>query len=190
MPYREHTHRASVNESEYWKIWGRRIKITDTCLVFFTCLLAGATIALWWATRDLVTGESETAKRQLRAYVGVAVGRIEKFGSSAPVEGSVIVKNFGQTPAYNLNQSTAILPEHFPYTGSLADLFKDNAGPPKRIALLNPTQDFLAGAMSARPYTEPEISGINEGKQIQIISSRKNYLSRCVQRNPLHEFLF
>jgi hypothetical protein len=33
--------------TEFWTIMGRRLKVTDTLLVLFGCLL-------WWATRDLV----------------------------------------------------------------------------------------------------------------------------------------
>jgi hypothetical protein len=40
--------------SEFWTIGGRSLKITDTLLVVFTFLLFLATVALFWATRDLV----------------------------------------------------------------------------------------------------------------------------------------
>src|ERR1700730_14006353 len=49
-----------------------------------TLLFAVATVAL-------VIGEHDSAKRQFRAYIG-AVGRIDKFGVSTLVEGSIIVK--------------------------------------------------------------------------------------------------
>ena len=112
-----------------------------------------------------MTGEHDTAKRQLRAYLGVSVGRIEKFSASTPAEGSVFVKNFGQTPAYNLTQTSVLLPERFPFIGSLRELLKSKAGAPKTIGVLNPTQDFLAGGVSQRLYAEDEISKINEGKE-------------------------
>src|ERR1700731_188636 len=48
--------------TEYWSIFGHRVKITDTLLVIFT-------FTLWLATRDLVATSKDTAQRQLRAYV-------------------------------------------------------------------------------------------------------------------------
>jgi hypothetical protein len=185
MAYPRRTPRApAASESEFWKICGRRIKITDTLLVLFTFCLAAATFALWLATRDLVTGESETSKRQLRAYIGVAVGRIEKFGSSTPVEGSVIVKNFGQTPAYDLTQIAAILVESLPFTGPFADLLPGRTGPPKRIALLNPTQDFLAGAAGAKPFTDAEVVSINDGNKFRLhLFGKITYLDALKERH-------
>ncbi len=68
----------------------------------FTIILAFATIFLWAATRDLVKDGRETAKRQLRAYIGVhkMKATIESIeGSDVKVVVSIILKNFGQTPA-------------------------------------------------------------------------------------------
>jgi hypothetical protein len=52
-------------------IWGRPLKITDTLLVGFTFLLFLATVALFFATRDLVDGADKNAEKQLRAYIGL-----------------------------------------------------------------------------------------------------------------------
>ena len=161
---RQNRARREWNASDFWVIWGKHLKITDTLLVVVTLVLALATVALWRATTELVTGEHNTAKRQLRAYIGVAIGRVEKFSSSTLVEGSVIVKNFGQTPAYNLVQTSVLLPARFPFVGSVGELLS-NAGPAKTLALLNPMQDFLAGGISQRLYTDDEISKINDGRE-------------------------
>jgi hypothetical protein len=46
-------------------------------LIGVTALLAGATIGLWWATKNLVTGAERTAERQLRAYITAKEHRTE-----------------------------------------------------------------------------------------------------------------
>lgn len=86
--------------SEYWTVFGRRLKITDVLLVL-------ATFALYWATRNLVLGAEKTAERQLRAYVFMegsstklvqinVNGVLQTF-----IEGFVTLKNFGLSPASN-----------------------------------------------------------------------------------------
>jgi predicted PurR-regulated permease PerM len=52
-------------------------------LVAFTALLAGSTLFLYLATRNLVEGAENTAQRQLRAYVGVGA---EDLGFDTPSE--------------------------------------------------------------------------------------------------------
>jgi hypothetical protein len=65
-----------IHASEFWTIFGRDLKITDTLLVAFTALLFLATAALWWSTRRLVRGAQRSAERQLRAYVALEGGHI------------------------------------------------------------------------------------------------------------------
>ncbi len=64
-------------------------------------LLAIATFGLWIATRQLVRGSENTARRQLRAYVGIHVASLTQ-----PLLGTIRVrievKNTGHTPAYNV----------------------------------------------------------------------------------------
>jgi hypothetical protein len=51
--------------------------------------------------RDTLQTMQDTAERQLRAYVGVSQFSISKVETGAP-EAVVHIKNFGQTPAYNM----------------------------------------------------------------------------------------
>jgi hypothetical protein len=44
----------------------------------------------------------DTEKRQLRAYVGTVPGDIENFGDMAKQRFVLTVRNFGETPAYNV----------------------------------------------------------------------------------------
>jgi hypothetical protein len=94
--------------TEFWPpLYGYRLKITDTLLVAFTCLLFFATVALWWSTRRLVKGAEITAQRQLRAYLGVKGARIISHdgGNTFVVEIQII--NSGQTPARRVTHSIA-----------------------------------------------------------------------------------
>jgi hypothetical protein len=95
---------APIEASEYWPpLFGYRLKVTDTLLVFVTLLLFLATAALWGATRRLVQGAEKTAERQLRAYMCLYGGsiRLIQVGGQDFIEGYVTLKNFGQTPAYD-----------------------------------------------------------------------------------------
>jgi hypothetical protein len=72
-------------------------------LVAFTALLFIVTGLLWHATRSLVTGAEDTARRQLRAYVFV-VDVAPGSGVQPPLAVSyrLTLKNSGQTPAYDV----------------------------------------------------------------------------------------
>jgi hypothetical protein len=70
-------------------------------LVAFTAGLFAATVALWYATRDLVLSAEKTAERQLRAYVAITEITVENIDSrEAPIV-DIHWKNVGQTPAYD-----------------------------------------------------------------------------------------
>jgi hypothetical protein len=53
----------------------------------FTILLAIVTLFLWWATRGLVRGAEETARRQLRAYVFVEAAGMYNVTTSSRLGG-------------------------------------------------------------------------------------------------------
>lgn len=71
-------------------------------LAFVTTPLAVFTALLWIATWRLVKGAEDTAKRQLRAYVSVASAEIIDLNAGLIPVAHLRVKNFGQTPAYDL----------------------------------------------------------------------------------------
>jgi hypothetical protein len=72
----------------------------DETLVALTVILAFSTIFLWVATRDLVSGAEETARKQLRAYISVVSGDIQLANGGNAIRAQVGIKNSGQTPAY------------------------------------------------------------------------------------------
>lgn len=108
----EHTSDSSQEGTEFWPpLFGYRLKVTDTLLVAFTALVFGATLFLYFATRDLVEGAEKTAERQLRAYVHVVKAWTTpeaKLHFPAPIWATVEIQNSGQTPAYKVRQWCAV----------------------------------------------------------------------------------
>ncbi len=68
-------------------------------MLIFTGILAGCTAGLWFSTRQLVKSAENTAKSQLRAYVGV----INVKRHSDPDKIIINISNCGQTPAYGIS---------------------------------------------------------------------------------------
>lgn len=99
----EHAQNSGEEGTEFWSpFFGYRLKVTDTLLVLFTAMVFGATWLLWRATDKLVTGAEDTARRQLRAYVGIEKLESEWGRPQGDLVTTVRVKNSGQTPAYNV----------------------------------------------------------------------------------------
>ncbi|MDQ6867610.1 MAG: hypothetical protein M3178_04110 [Pseudomonadota bacterium] len=90
-------------------------------LAFLTLVLAVGTLFLWLATRRLVRGSEKTAERQLRAYVLVSSARIHDFGIERPPRVEIIIKNSGQTPAFDLLSWSGMIFEKFPLNIELVD---------------------------------------------------------------------
>jgi hypothetical protein len=94
--------------TEFWSpLFGFRLKITDTLIVLFTALLFGATVYLYRATRNLVTGVEKTAEKQLRAYMASKhskfIGLGDSAGKVAAYKFEMVWSNCGQTPARRAN---------------------------------------------------------------------------------------
>ena len=68
----------------------------------FSAILAFGTVFLWHATRWLVKETKETGERQLRAYVLMEGCGIKDVSVGKMPVASVLIKNFGQTPAHDV----------------------------------------------------------------------------------------
>jgi hypothetical protein len=122
-------------------------KLRTDPVATFTALLFFATLALWWATKNLVTGAGDTAKRQLRAYLTVpdSVGLelpIRPLGIGMAERGvswAVLIENTGQTPAYDssVDIATRVLPYPLP-----------PGFPPDLTPLPNPSRDVIGPRQS------------------------------------------
>jgi hypothetical protein len=85
---------------------GRRLEKIAVLVAGLAALAsaAAAGVGAWQASIS-----SDTAKRQLRAYVGVTAGGIENFGDQQKQVFTIIRKNYGATPAYDLISPPPIL---------------------------------------------------------------------------------
>jgi hypothetical protein len=116
---REHAAQDSTEEAEYPRA-ERRHPVIERSIVlfalFFTALAMGAAItsaiiafrALEAVTRSADTAREanrisqDTAKRQLRAYLGFSPGHVTQFAANQQFKSENTVKNYGLTPAYNV----------------------------------------------------------------------------------------
>jgi hypothetical protein len=114
--------RGSHKTEECRNLWERT---TTDPVAFFTFWLAISTIGLgvstillWRAGENQKRLMADTAERQLRAYVNVAGGKITFEQPDAP-EWHLVVKNFGQTPAYDVRHWTHIWITEYPLSVEL-----------------------------------------------------------------------
>jgi hypothetical protein len=120
--------------TEFWPPFsGYRLKITDTFVAAFTAFLFFATVALYCATRRLVIGAENTAERQLRAYIHVDESTLITEISSKGIDLRVRteIKNWGQTPAYDIRNASYLAKLPFPM--------------PNDYSVASPTLDAIAG---------------------------------------------
>jgi hypothetical protein len=96
-----------VNEGPDKSWW---LKFITDPVATFTGLLFLVTFGLWWATYRLVIGAKKTAEQQLRAYVFPSLADGEKLflDESGRLCAPLIIKNYGQTPAYKLRCSVFV----------------------------------------------------------------------------------
>ena len=72
----------------------RDYKIDILALIVAIC----AALGVFWQGWTI----SDTEKRQLRAYLGIIPGGVDNFGDPTTQTFNYIVKNYGQTPAYDV----------------------------------------------------------------------------------------
>jgi hypothetical protein len=81
--------------------------LATIAIAFFTWTLWRSNEKMWIATQQALRHAEETAERQLRAYVHISRAGI-KFDPPESPEWHLEIKNFGQTPAYEVSQWTHI----------------------------------------------------------------------------------
>jgi hypothetical protein len=75
---------------------------------------AKATLIAAKAAENTLGHMRETAERQLRAHVFISRAEISNIMRDQKLTAKIIVKNFGQTPAYKVASSLGIVPAPFP----------------------------------------------------------------------------
>ncbi len=156
--------------------------------LFFTGWAAWAAAIAAKAAQESIKVASDTAKRQLRAYVSVSgVARTKDPGALEGPGFAVLVdvENDGQTPAYDLYQWTMIEIREFPLKGPLKIHCSVNPSlgtlPPHRK-----TMSFPSFKRALTPLEEQAI--LSEGKAIYVygeIAYKDGF-----DRNRLTQFRF
>ena len=147
--------------------WDDPLLVFTFVLALATILLGGATIALWRSTKKLwlagekqLTHSENTAKRQLRAYVGLRKYEIEGTGIGEHPKVTLTFQNAGQTPAHSVTVQYGIGVDNFPQpelarTAALPDA--------KSVAVLLPGAFMKPALACPRGMSQAEINAINAG---------------------------
>lgn len=153
---------AATNKNENKKECEFINRLVSDPMYLLTFFLAVATFGLWRSTHLLVTGAENTAKRQLRAYVFVSLADGEKLflDENECLSAPLIVKNYGQTPAYNLKCSVFIGPYKLPLNETLDPPQYANGS----IGCLAQNQVFRQYPTLLRKFTQTETDGIVSGE--------------------------
>jgi len=107
-----------------------RADIGLACIAGFAFFCSAAGLWVIYQT-SLATGESvviasDTAQRQLRAYIGFQGGVVQGYKNGGEITFHVIEKNFGATPARHVIATVGTSAQPFPFHGELPT--KDAAG--------------------------------------------------------------
>jgi hypothetical protein len=146
-------------------------------LLFFT-LCATIAAALYagqaaGAAHKTVQVMEVTAKRQLRAYVNYNGGSVINFDGASPLV-QVVIRNFGQTPAYNVRTRINIWVTPTPLTTPFRDLDADIT---QRGGVLGPQSHFVLGrALVDRPLTPTVKSEIRNDSRGLFVFGDINYV--------------
>jgi hypothetical protein len=163
--------------------WNHDNVITAATVVIavLNIFLALGTILLWFTTRRLVKSSEKTAERQLRAYVfQEGVSLFDGTNLDSPQINrtdwpgfSMSIKNFGQTPAYDVI--------HWARIEILDSNREDTLIPPNpkrgtHAMSLAPNASFTKSAWFDRPLSDKEKQAIVAGSQAIFVYGRIDYV--------------
>ena len=147
-------------------------KTIDDPVALFTFFLGVATFFLVIVVLGQVKDARESSERQLRAYVFITAAKIHDFGIQSPIKAQIIIKNSGQTPAYNLVPWIGITIEYFPLTATLQ---RPGEGMKQSRASLGPGTERQLSVTAGRPLTPIEIDDIKAGTKAIYIHGEAIY---------------
>jgi hypothetical protein len=145
----------------------RWLMIFTGAVALFTLLLVGATVLLYRAGERQLTLATDTAQRQLRAYVGITVPDSELRHPDQSLESSepsifkmaLEIRNSGQTPAYDMiTRFTTMLLDH-PVAADHD--FSRPIGTNPSVAVLNPSA-HIRSESEPHPLSADEIEEIKD----------------------------
>lgn len=109
------TKTATQEKNEEKKTFNDRLIAWSTVfLALVTTALAIFTAFLWKSTNRLVGSAEDTAQRQLRAYINISGGRVLNIDDPQNRIFRLDIKNFGQTPAYEVSTVFKCIVREYP----------------------------------------------------------------------------
>jgi hypothetical protein len=140
------------------------IAVGTVFIALFTTILAFATGFLYVATRALVVGAKDTAKRQLRAYIaGPTKARIRLFQTANPAS-YLEFQNSGQTPAHDVrlwtSSAVTIYPLQKPPAGPQGDISERESS---TVGVVGPNGVFHTECTVDIPITAEEREAVIKG---------------------------
>ncbi|MDV6348124.1 hypothetical protein R2083_11425 [Nitrosomonas sp. Is35] len=137
-----------------------------------TFLLFIATCALYWATRQLVIGAEKNAQTQLRAYVSMMHSEKISFSDDGSLIVSVITKNHGNTPAFNLTCSLNINLHKWPLEIKLdSPNFPEHASK----STLSPGESIHSCVELGKKLNQQQIEAINQENGAIVVWGEVHY---------------
>ena len=140
------TKKTTNKEIEEWRAnrsdLAAQWETADATRVAFRSAILGIWLLFWtiWATKKTtyfaektLSSTKDTSYKELRAYLGVVLTAAPIKDGDETLAVNVTIKNFGQTPAYNIKISHLITYVNVPW----GDLLKNQA-----TVILNPTESF------------------------------------------------
>jgi len=164
---RQATVELSSPQAGWHRWWDDPLLVFTFVLALATIVLGAATIALWRSTKKLwLAGErqlkhsEDTAKRQLRAYVGLRRYKIEGTANGEYPKVTLTFHNAGQTPAHNLTLQYGIGVDNFPQPHLARSAALPTA---KSVAVLLPGGFMKPSLACPGAVSQEEINAINAG---------------------------
>ncbi|WP_139350590.1 hypothetical protein [Rhodanobacter sp. B04] len=141
-------------------------------LVIGTGFLARYTFNLWKITGKLSTDAQATSQRQLRAYVHISDVSINSIYAEKKVTAQIPIKNFGQTPAYDVRIWVDICAQEISLTPNLSTLIHDGTS---ARGILPPGFDFKVPVSSNGVLPQAVYDEIAASKKAIYIWGRIDY---------------
>jgi hypothetical protein len=139
-------------------------------LATFTWYLVAVTFLLALFGFWQVMVSRDTARRQLRAYIGIADNRISKVAADQTPEIDLVIKNFGETPARAVQFWVEDIFESYPLINKLP-IFDF------RLAkfVLFPSDSYNLTWESSTPLTTTDMNGIQNGQRSLYVHGHVRY---------------
>jgi hypothetical protein len=148
-----------------WAGWQLYVAVVGTFFLIWNLVYArratDAAVKAAQAAEKAVEVTSDTARRELRAYVGVIEGYVENLVPGAIPRAVVLIKNSGQTPAYKVAATTTCAAGRFPPDRTF------DVNPPENADFrspINPGEGYTVFSPIGKQITAQQIELIEAGE--------------------------